>query len=67
MAPMVLGVCRRLLGNTHDADDPFQATFSILVYKAASLKSRELVGNWLYGVAYNTALAARAKDNTTFP
>ena len=58
---MVLGVCRRLLGNVHDADDAFQATFMILVHKAASLKSCELVGNWLYGVACNTALAARAK------
>src|SRR6516225_4632334 len=61
--PMVLGVCRRLLGNVHDADDAFQATFLILVHKAASLKSRELVGNWLYGVAYKTALAARAKNS----
>ena len=59
--PMVLGVCRRLLGNVHDADDAFQATFLILVHKAGSLQSRELVGNWLYGVAYNTALAAKAK------
>src|SRR5580693_8456465 len=56
---MVLGVCRRLLGNVHDADDAFQATFLILVRKAALLKSCELVGNWLYGVAYRTALAAR--------
>lgn len=61
--PMVLGVCRRVLGNLHDADDAFQATFLILVHKASSLKSRDLVGNWLYGVAYNTALAARAKTN----
>jgi RNA polymerase sigma factor (sigma-70 family) len=61
--PMVLGVCLRLLGNTHDADDAFQATFLILVHKAASLKYCELVGNWLYGVAYKTALAARAKNS----
>jgi RNA polymerase sigma factor (sigma-70 family) len=61
--PMVLGVCRRLLGNVHDADDAFQATFLILVRKAGSLKSCELVGNWLYGVAYNTALAARARNS----
>jgi len=61
--PMVLGVCRRLLGNVHDADDAFQATFLILVHKAASVIPRQRVGNWLYGVAYNTALAARAKNN----
>jgi RNA polymerase sigma factor (sigma-70 family) len=59
--PMVRGVCRRVLGNSHDADDAFQATFLVLVRKAASLQSCGLVGNWLYGVAYNTALAARAR------
>src|SRR5262249_39609757 len=58
--PMVLGTCRRVLGNAHDADDAFQATFPILVHKAASLASREQVGSWLYGVAFRTALAARA-------
>lgn len=59
--PMVLGVCRRMLGNAHDADDAFQAAFLVLVHKAGSLRSSEQVGNWLYGVAYNTALAARAR------
>jgi RNA polymerase sigma factor (sigma-70 family) len=58
--PMVWGVCRRIAGNTHDADDAFQATFLLLVRRAASLESPELVGNWLYGVAFRTALKARA-------
>src|SRR5215213_6628908 len=56
--PMVWGVCRRLLGH-HDAEDAFQATFLVLVRKAASIAQRELVGNWLYGVAHRTALQAR--------
>jgi RNA polymerase sigma factor (sigma-70 family) len=56
--PMVWGVCRRLLGH-HDAEDAFQATFLVLVRKAASVVPRELVGNFLYGVAHQTALQAR--------
>lgn len=58
--PMVWGVCRRLLSRHQDCEDAFQATFLVLVRKAASLTKRELLANWLYGVAQKTALRARS-------
>jgi RNA polymerase sigma factor (sigma-70 family) len=61
-AAMVLGVCRRILRNEADAHDAFQATFLIFVRKAASIHPRELVGNWLYGVAHKTSLKAKAMN-----
>jgi RNA polymerase sigma factor (sigma-70 family) len=61
--PMVLGVCKRVLQNASDADDAFQAAFLVLVRKAATLAQPELMGHWLYGVAYQTARAARNAAN----
>ncbi len=58
--PMVWGVCRRLLRCHQDAEDAFQATFLVLVRKAGSVVPKEKVANWLYGVAHQTALYARA-------
>src|SRR5215470_17801565 len=58
--PMVLGVCRRLLGNTHDAEDAFQATFLLLARKANTVLKREAIGGWLYVVAQRAAGEARA-------
>jgi RNA polymerase sigma factor (sigma-70 family) len=56
--PLVWGVCRRLLEH-HDAEDAFQATFLVLFHKATSVQPREMVANWLHGVAYQTALHSR--------
>jgi RNA polymerase sigma factor (sigma-70 family) len=58
--PTVLGVCRRVLQHEQDAEDAFQASFLVLASKVASIDERQLVGSWLYTVAYRIALKARA-------
>jgi RNA polymerase sigma factor (sigma-70 family) len=55
---LVWNVCRRLLSH-HDAEDAFQVTFAVLCHKAASIRRRECVASWLYGVANQAALQAR--------
>src|SRR5262245_52461733 len=58
--PMVLGVCRRVLRDGHDAEDAFQGTFLGLLRRAGALDRRQPLAGWLYTVAYHVALRARA-------
>jgi RNA polymerase sigma factor (sigma-70 family) len=60
--PMVLRVSQRVLQDRHAAEDVFQATFLVLLRKAKSLSKRELLANWLYGVAYRLALRSRSES-----
>ena len=59
--PMVLGLCRSLVRDQHEAEDAFQATFLVLVRKAASIERRDTVAPWLYGVASRVARRARIR------
>jgi RNA polymerase sigma factor (sigma-70 family) len=59
--PMVLGVCRQLLGDHHQAEDAFQAAFLVLARKARSLRDPDRLATWMYGVTLRTARKARTR------
>jgi RNA polymerase sigma factor (sigma-70 family) len=59
--PMVLAVCRRVLGNCDSVQDAFQATFLVLVRRAASIRKKGSLASWLYAVALHIALKARTQ------
>ena len=65
--PMVLGVCRHVLRRDQDAEDAFQATFLVLARKAGTIHNREILGCWLYEVAYRTAIRARERRARSTP
>src|SRR5271155_5501171 len=61
--PMVLRVCRQVLGDAHDAEDAFQATFLVLARRAGSVRKRESVASWLYGIARRVARRSQADSS----
>ncbi len=57
--PMVHGVCRRVLVDSHDAEDAFQATFLVLARRAGTIRTPHAIGAWLHAVAWQVATRAR--------
>jgi RNA polymerase sigma factor (sigma-70 family) len=56
---LVAGVARRIVGDSHLAEDVFQATFLLLARKASGPGWKANIGPWLHGVAYRVACKAR--------
>jgi RNA polymerase sigma factor (sigma-70 family) len=65
--PLVFGVCRRMLGHAHDAEDAFQATFLALVHSARSVRKPNALAAWLYGAAVRVCRKALSRRGTRLP
>src|SRR5688572_16080643 len=65
--PMVLNVCRRILHDTHAAEDVFQATFLVLADRAGAIHRRASLAGFLHGVAYRLAVRARQRRMQSLP
>jgi RNA polymerase sigma factor (sigma-70 family) len=59
--PMILGVCRRILGDRHLVEDAFQATFLVLLRRGSTIRARESLAGWLYRIAFRIALRAHGQ------
>ncbi|MFO0956174.1 MAG: sigma-70 family RNA polymerase sigma factor [Isosphaeraceae bacterium] len=59
--PMVLRVCRDILGDEHAAEDAFQTTFLTLARRADRIRDPDVLGRWLYGVARRVAVRERVR------
>jgi RNA polymerase sigma factor (sigma-70 family) len=57
--PTVLGVCRRILRDSQDTEDAFQAAFVVLARKASTVINHDSLTSWLYKVTYRIALRLR--------
>ncbi len=53
---LVMGVCRRVIGNTADVDDAFQATFIALARRPKQIRKAVSLSSWLYTVAWRTSV-----------
>jgi len=57
--PLVLRVCRGVLRDPHDAEDAFQAAFLVLAHQTRSIRRRNSLASWLYGLAQRVAAHAK--------
>ncbi len=58
--PMVVRLCRQVIGDHHEAQDAAQAAFLVLARRAGAIRRRDSVASWLYRVARRLAVRARS-------